>query len=89
MNPTPPLAAVPPATPVASPLTKTKIEAALESAWVTFVAVAGGFWIAGVAAGATTPAALLVYLKAHWVAWLATNMIAPAIRFYRQAPPAA
>ncbi|MGB8520828.1 MAG: hypothetical protein WCD38_11765 [Candidatus Tumulicola sp.] len=82
MIPTPtPLPTLPtPGTPL------TKVEAALESAWVTFVAIAGGMWIAGVAAGATTPQALLAYARANWIVWLSSNIIAPAIRFYRQPP---
>jgi hypothetical protein len=64
-----------------------KIEAALESVWVTFVAVAGGMVVAATAAGASTPLAVLAYAKANWLVWAATNLIAPAIRFYR-APPA-
>lgn len=79
-----PLTLVPP-----SPASLAKIEAALESGWITFVSIAGGMYLAAVAAGATTPQALWAYLRANWVVWLGTNLIAPAIRAYRQPPPVA
>lgn len=66
-----------------NPVLASRIEAALESAWITFVAVGGGIYMAAVAAGATSLPALVAYAKANWVVWLGTNLIAPAIRAFR------
>ena len=60
-----------------------QIEESLHSAWITFVSLAGGFLMAAVAAGATTPVAVLAYAKANWLVWVTANLIAPTVRMYR------
>lgn len=59
---------------------ETRIEAALHSLYVTFIALAGGFLVAATASGAKTPEEVLVYAKSNWLGFVVANLIAPAIR---------
>ena len=67
-----------------SPTTRAKIVAAGHSLWITALALSGGMWLDAVGRGAATPQDLLHYAKTHWVAFIAANVIAPAIRAYRE-----
>ncbi len=62
---------------------ETKLEAWCRSAWITFLALAGGFLMSAVANGAKTPVEVLAYAKANYLVWLTANIIAPAVRAAR------
>jgi hypothetical protein len=62
---------------------ETKFEAAFHSFWVTFVSLSSGFLIAAVSQGAKTPSDVIVYVKANWLIFVVTNLVAPYIRANR------
>lgn len=57
------------------------VSAAVHSAWVSFLALAGGLLTAAAATGnATSPTLLIAYVKANGFGYVIANLIAPSIR---------